>query len=414
LNNKPEKRVNESSEQDFLPFIEQLISHTTRRINEGSNTDWGIPPRDQIKDDVITFGGGIPDPTYLPQKNFFDAFQYIQEFPDDTFFRYGGPVGYEKLRLELATFYSKNSVSYKQDQFILTNGSAGAIELISKTIIDPGDIVIAESPTFSGTLRTFRGYGANVLPVEIDSDGMNIEHLEYLLANNQSKKIKLVYTISNFHNPTGAYLSYERRKHLIALSRKHNFLILDDDAYGEINFTNGSVAPLRDLDSFGNVITAGTFSKTIATGMRVGWICAHEDLAKNILSNRFDMGNSPILHGLISHFMASGAYMEHILKMRGIYEKKLNTLIDSISVEAKKHLDFFVPRGGFFLWLRLKKHSAKDLQKVALNKGLIFPHGSVFFVEDVFHDDYIRLAFSKNSTDELHRGGIILSECLTA
>ena len=112
--------------------------------------------------------------------------------------------------------------------------------------------------------------------------------------------------------------------------------------------------------------------------------------------------------------MAAGAYVEHILKMREIYEKKLSTLIDSISEEAKKHLDFFVPRGGFFLWFRLKKHSAKDLQKVALNKGLIFPHGSVFFVEDVFHDDYIRLAFSKNSTDELHRGGIILSKCLTA
>ena len=400
--------------EEFIdePVIDQIISETTKRINAGNNTDWGIPPRNQLREDVITFGGGIPDPLLLPHKDFLIGFEYMQQFPDDTFFRYGGPVGYEKLRSELASFYSKKSFSYNSDQFIMTNGSAGAIELITKTIIDPGDSIIVESPTFSGTLRTFRGYGANILPVITDSDGMNTESLEQILSSKNAEKIKLVYTISNFHNPTGAYLSKSRREHLIELSKKYNFMILDDDAYGEISFIDKPLTPLRDLDLYGRVITAGTFSKTIATGMRVGWICCNEELAKNILSNRFDMGNSPILHGMISHFMESGSYLKHIHKIKNLYKEKLHTLINAISDDAKEKLDFFIPHGGFFLWLKLLEHSAKNLQELALSKGLVFPHGSVFFADETFHDNYIRLAFSKNSIDELRQGGHILSDCL--
>jgi len=403
---------NERADSIDKSVIDQLISNTTKRINAGNNTDWGIPPRNQLDDNAITLGGGIPDPLLLPHKNFLSGFEYMQQFPDDTFFRYGGPVGYEKLRSELSSFYSKNSFNYYSDQFIMTNGSAGAIELITKTIIDPGDIIIVESPTFSGTLRTFRGYGATILPVSIDHDGMNTDHLEQILMDKKSAKIKLVYTISNFHNPTGAYLSKQRREHLLALAKKYNFMILDDDAYGEISFIEDPILPLRDLDFNGRVITAGTFSKTIATGMRVGWICCNEELAKNILSNRFDMGNSPILHGMISHFMESGEYLKHIQRIRNIYQEKLHTIIDVISEDTENVLDFFVPQGGFFLWLRLLKHSAKDLQKRAVDRGLIFPHGSVFFADDIFHDDYIRLAYSKNSLDELQNGANILLECL--
>jgi 2-aminoadipate transaminase len=305
-------------------------------------------------------------------------------------------------------------MQYDDDQFILTNGSAGAIELVSKTMIDPGDIVIVEAPTFSGSLRTFRGYQANIVSVPTDEGGMNTDVLESVLSKQEAnaKKVKIVYTISNFHNPTGAYFNHDRRKHLMQLAKKYNFIIIDDDAYGEINFTDLSSYPLRDLDDFGHVITVGTFSKTIATGMRVGWICAHPLIAKKILTNRFDMGNSPILHGLIAHFMQSGNYQKHVQKIKKIYAQKMNWLLNSIDQTSKNNLDFFVPNGGFFLWLGLKQQSANRLQKIALKKGLVFPHGSVFFSDDEYQDSFIRLAFSKSSEEELKMSGQILSASL--
>ena len=395
-------------------FLDSLLSKNTIAINAGTNTDWGIPPPEQLSESVIRLGGGIPDPLLIPQDDLLEGFRYLQSFPDDTFFRYGGPVGYELLRKSIAEHYSSNMMQYDDEQFILTNGSAGAIELVSKTMIDPGDIVIVEAPTFSGSLRTFRGYQANIISVPTDENGMDTDVLESVLSKQHTsvKKVKIVYTISNFHNPTGAYLNDDRRKHLIQLAKKYNFIIIDDDAYGEINFTDLSSRPLRDFDQFGHVVTVGTFSKTIATGMRVGWICAHPLIAKKILTNRFDMGNSPILHGLIAHFMQSGNYQKHVQKIKKIYAQKMNWLLNSIDQTSKDNLDFFVPNGGFFLWLGLKQQSANKLQKIALGKELVFPHGSVFFSGDEYQDAFIRLAFSKSSEEELKKSGQILSASL--
>jgi 2-aminoadipate transaminase len=408
---KPQNKIQDTFENIFL---DSLLSKNTIAINAGTNTDWGIPPSEQLSESVIRLGGGIPDPLLIPQDDLRDGFRHIQSFSDDTFFRYGGPVGYELLRKSIAEHYSSSIMQYDDEQFILTNGSAGAIELVFKTIIDPGDIVIVEAPTFSGSLRTFRGYQANIISVPTDENGMDTDALEAILSKQDfsAKKVKIVYTISNFHNPTGSYLNDDRRKHLIQLAKRYNFIIIDDDAYGEINFTDLPSRPLRDFDDFGHVITVGTFSKTIATGMRVGWICAHPLIAKKILTNRFDMGNSPILHGLIAHFMQSGNYQKHVQKIKKIYAQKMNWLLNSIEKTSKDNLDFFVPAGGFFLWLGLKQQSASELQKIALGKKLVFPHGSVFFSGDEYQDSFIRLAFSKSSEDELKKSGQILSASL--
>ncbi|MFB0900926.1 MAG: PLP-dependent aminotransferase family protein [Dehalococcoidia bacterium] len=394
-----------------LKFINSIISNNTIRMTSGTNTDWGMPTKNQLVRETITLGGGIPDPSLIPYTELSKGFDYIKNYTDDTFFRYGGPVGYEILRQELAKHYSSSASMYNGNQFILTNGSAGAIELIIKSIIDPDDVIVVESPTFSGSLRTFRGYQAKILSVPVDEFGMDIDQLEKLLINHK-RKIKLVYTISNFHNPSGVSLSMERRKQLIDLSKKYQFLIIDDDAYGEIGFNNYKYVPLRDMDSQGHVLTVGTFSKTIATGLRIGWICTDENLAKKILANRFDMGNSPILHGIIAHFIQSGEYAKHVKKIQGIYSRKLDVLLDSLNDINDNHIKYFKPNGGFFLWLHFKNASAKKIQNIALKNGLAFPHGSVFFPEDEYKDSYIRLAFSKNSEDELIRSGDILSKSL--
>ena len=392
---------------------EALLSSGARELKPGTATDWGLPASAWAlagSSQAISLAGGIPDPSTLPKAALLEALGEALTSDDNGALTYGGGLGFEGLREQLAERSTRElGLPASAGHFMLTNGSSGGIATVCAALLDRGDIVVSESPTFSGTMRTFRGHGARIVTVPVDEDGCRTDALAEALARLESegRRAKLIYTISNFHNPTGASLALERRRELVRLAAEHGALLLDDDPYGEIHFDEARPPALAALAGGRGVVTVGTFSKTIATGLRVGWIEAEPELIERFTRVRFDMGGSPLLHRMIAGFIESGGYAGHVARMRPLYARKAAALQRGLREYAEPYADFRSPRGGFFLWVRLRDGlSADAVQREALQEGAVFPVGRAFFPDHAERDDdpggdYIRLAYSTASVEDL-------------
>ncbi|MDA0351301.1 MAG: PLP-dependent aminotransferase family protein [Chloroflexi bacterium] len=385
--------------------LDELTSDAVKYLTAGSATDWGMPATIQSPVTPISLGGGIPDPDTLPRAELLAAMDRALDVPDDTPLRYGGGVGYEPLRDALAQRYTRDRhVPVTAEHFLLTNGSAGAIDLVCAAFLSPGDTVISEAPTFSGTLRTFKGRQANIISVGMDEEGLDTTELARVLADleSQGKRAKLIYTISNFHNPAGTSMSLARRYELLRLAAKHGALIVDDDAYGEFFYSDDRPITLSELANVQGVITVSTFSKIMATGLRVGWVHAEPAVIDRVMRMRFEMGNSPLLHHMIYNFMEDGRLDEHIEQMRKVYSQKLNALTSALHEYCEPYMSFRKPEGGFFLWATLQNGlTARDVQREAVMQGVNFPIGHAFFADHQDPGEHIRLAFSWVALDDI-------------
>ena len=391
--------------------LDALVSEGARTLNVGTATDWGLPAsaRGPARE-MIGLAGGIPDPETLPRAELLEAMRRTLTSDDATALTYGGALGFEGLREQLAERSTGElGLPAGPEHFMLTNGSAGGIAAVCDALLDPGDVVVTETPTFSGSVRTFRGHLAEIVTVPTDAEGLDTDALAEVLAQLEShgRRAKLIYSISNFHNPTGATLSVERREALVRLAAEHGAFVLDDDAYGDIYFDEERPPTLAALAGGHGVIAIGTFSKTIATGLRVGWVQAPPALIEHLARVRFDMGNSPLLHRMLSELIASGGYAAHVARMRPLYARKAATLQRALVDYAEPYATFRPPRGGFFLWVELRDGlTAEAVQRAAFEEGVVFPVGHAFFPDR--HDrggEHIRLAYSTASLDALEECG---------
>src|SRR5579883_457615 len=388
--------------------IVEFLTDAARSIGVGSNTDAGTAPAPPPGLNPIQMTGGIPDPATLPREKLLEAMRIVLAETPHEALRYGGFQGFDGLRAALAERSTLNDgIPQGPENFVLTNGSAGGIDLISSTFINPGDVVVAEAPTFSGTLRTFRGHMARLMTVPVDDDGMVVDALEELLERQQraGEPIKAVYTIPNFHNPTGTYLSLPRREKLVELAARHRFLIIEDDAYGQINFGDHVLPNLYALAEGHGVLRACTFSKTIATGLRVGWVQGRADFVDACVRMRFDMGASPLLHRMLAVYVEAGEWERHIDTMRRLYARKCEALCDSLVEWCEPYVRFRRPEGGFFLWLECRAGiEAGTVARYGIEEGVMFSPGRNFFLDG---DDarHLRLAFSTATPEELREAG---------
>ena len=387
--------------------LEALLSAGARGLNPGTATDWGLPASawDPARA-TIGLAGGIPDPSTLPRAQLLEALQRALTAEDTGPLTYGGALGFEGLREQLAERSARElGLPATAEHFMLANGSAGSIATVCAGLLDPGDVVMAEAPTFSGSVRTFRGHQAEIVTVPTDEDGLDTDALAATLArlDGEGRRAKLIYTISNFHNPTGSTLVIERRRQLVTLAAEHGAFILDDDAYGDIYFDEQRPPALAALAGGHGVIAIGTFSKTIATGLRVGWVQADPALIERLARVRFDMGNSPLLHRMLAEFIASGEYEQHVARMRPLYARKAAALQRGLVEHAEPYASFRGPRGGFFLWVRLGEGlTAEAMQRAAFDEGVVFPVGHAFFPERREPGgEHIRLAYSTASVEDL-------------
>jgi 2-aminoadipate transaminase len=367
--------------------------------------DWDPPEGVIPSRPLIRMAIGIPDSNTLPKHQLLEAARKAISKPGEAAFVYGFGLGYKRLRVQLAERYSRlRGSSVNEEWFQLTNGSAGAIDLICRTLINPGDVIITESPTYMGTLRNFRGVMADIHPAPMDKDGLLIDALEELIVSlkNQGKTIKFIYTISTFHNPTGANLSLERRIALLDLAARYEFLILDDDAYGELYFGDQPPATLSALSGGYGVITVGTLSKVLATGLRIGWVHAEPAFIELMGKMRFAMGLNQVAVRMIANYMQDGALDQHVASVRNLYKEKMQRLCEGLAMHAGDFVSFDPPQGGFYLWLKLEGNlKSIDVWRTATEEGVSLTQGTSFFPARDPEGEHLRIAYPWTPIDEL-------------
>jgi DNA-binding transcriptional MocR family regulator len=374
-----------------------LLSEVAESIGVGSSTDQGWAPQVASLIPPIPMSGGIPDPQHLPAKELLEAIRAATEESTADALRYGGTLGFEGLRQALAEKSQReDGLVQGPENFILTNGSSAAIDLVYRTFLRPGDVVIAESPSFSGSLRTIRGNLGRIVPVAMDREGLDTDDLERVLSRLESEgtPAKLLYTVPDYHNPMGTNLSLERRRQLIDVAARHRMLILEDDAYIDLYFEERPLPSLYAIAGGRGVLRAGSFSKTIATGLRTGWVQARADYVQLCNQMRFDMGGSPLIHRALAKYAASGQWEEHSAEVRRLYAAKCEAISEALIDECEPYMRFERPVGGFFLWLEVAPGlSARRVVEAAAEGGLICVPGHHFFL-DKSEDKNIRIAFT--------------------
>jgi 2-aminoadipate transaminase len=371
----------------------------------------------------ILFTAGIPDVKSLPIDGLVAATEAVLREEGAPALQYGGSQGFAGLRDWLAAHWGKiEGQSLTASNFTLTNGSAHALDNICETFLDPGDVVVVEAPSFPGSIRTIRSLGVQVESVPVDDDGLVVEALEELVEKLRlaGRRARLLYAIATFHNPTGATLTLERRQQLLDFCDAEDVLIVEDDAYGELGFEGDQPPSLFSLARGRGVIKIGTFSKIIATGLRVGWCQAAVPVIDALVATRFDMGISPLLTHSIARYAADGRLEAHIEGMRRIYKHKRDLMVSELRERCADAVTWNDPRGGVFLWLKLNEDiDPAALADEARTEGVAYVGGRAFFAGLTAAEapkagsttlsfgaaiDHLRLAYSFTAEDQIQEG----------
>jgi len=388
------------------PF-EPLLS---RRARIG----WGVAvatPRPSMSA-LYEFGGGYPDPASFPYDGMVDATARMMKAEGAAAMTYGEPQGYRGLRELICHKYERfEGFKAEPENIIVANGSGQALALAFSAFIDPGDVVIAEAPTFSGSLNTIRRHGPEILTVPVDDEGIVTAAVrERLLAlRREGRPCKLIYTIVNFQNPAGPSQSLRRRHELIELAHEFGTLILEDDAYGELRFEGETLPPLFALDQGGRVIRAGTLSKILGAGVRIGWLCAPRELVPAFQGFLFGGGVNPFMSRVATYYLRDNL-VEHVERLIDVYRAKRDAMLRGLA-EGLNGTDYVVsrPEGGFFLRMRLPAGTdTKRLSELAVEARVQYTPGPAFFAAGG-GENFIRLAFSYEPPEKCYEGARLLA-----
>jgi len=374
------------------------------RAGSGQAGEWGPPDGVEPIASVLALNIGIPDAASLPRAAMAAALDRVLARADDLALRYDMGAGHLAVREYLADKLSRErGLPVDAAWFQICNGSSGAIDMVVRALIDPGDVIIAEAPTYLGTLRNFRGVLADVRSVPTDADGLCVDALAELVrrCRAEGRRVKLVYTVAAFQNPTGRTLSASRRVALLELGAREGFFVLDDDVYGDLYYdapSAGSPPPpaLSALGGGHGVITVGSFSKVLATGLRIGFVHARPELLARLGRMRFEMGNNPLALHMLAELARSGELDAHVQAVRALYKDKMARLSSALERAGSRHLRFVRPHGGFYLWPELLGGlDAERVWRAAYRQGVSVNPGFAFFADKRDPTgEHLRLAFS--------------------
>lgn len=374
--------------------IERLLAPVTRAL--GAPTSLSPLPYD--------LNAGVPDAASLPARELAEATRRALEADPAGTLTYGGALGYEPLRAWIANRYREETgLDVTSAQITLTSGSAQAIDNIAATFLAPGDVVITGAPTYPGAIRSFIARGARIVDVPQDEDGLVMTALGDTLASLRAagESVKLIYVIANYDNPSGATLPVERRVELARLAAEHKVLVVEDDAYTGIDLEGPPPTSLYQIARGQGILRVGTFSKTIATGLRVGWVLAAPAAIRALAFMRFDNGSAPFVHRAVYEYLQMGAYDPHVERLRAIYRERRDTAMAALLEHCGDHIEVDTPRGGFFLWLRLRNGMrAADVFEAAKRHGVAVTPGTGYYPNGG-GEDRIRLVFSVLPPEQL-------------
>lgn len=361
---------------------------------------------------VISLSAGNPAPEAFPAKEIAEiSARLFAERPIDAL-QYSVTEGYQPLRDQLTAYMKrKHHIGRDFDNILITSGAQQIMDLATKSLLNEGDVVLCEAPSFIGSLNTFRSYSARLRGIEMEADGMNMAELEKALA--EEKNVRFIYTIPNFQNPAGITMSWEKRKQLYALAKKYQVLIIEDNPYGDLRFQGEHIEAVKSLDEDGLVIYAGSFSKVISPGMRVGYaIAPKEILQKMIVCKQGEDVHTNIWSQMIcSEFMAKYDFEAHLKQLREIYKRKTKIATDALDQYLAPKITYHPIEGGLFLWCTLPDGvDMTDFCKQAVLRKVCVVPGNAFLTDETQPCQSFRINFSTPTDEQLVRGIQILGE----
>ncbi|HET9697554.1 MAG TPA: PLP-dependent aminotransferase family protein [Terriglobales bacterium] len=362
--------------------------------------------------DVISFGGGLPAPEVFPVQRFQDACQKVLADKGAAALQYSTTEGYLPLREAIAANLQRYGILATADNVMLTSGSQQALDLIAKLLINRGDRILVEAPTYLGALQAFNVFGPDYVCVPTDNDGLRTDLLEEALRSGP----KFMYILPNFQNPSGVTLSLSRREELVFLSDKYGIPLIEDDPYGQLRYEGEHIAPLIVLDrvnlrrdhgySLGNVIYLSTFSKTLAPGIRLGWIVAPAEVINKLvqLKQGADLHTSTF-NQMVAYEVAKENFLdEHVKHIRQVYRQRRDVMLAALKKYFPSEVTWTHPSGGLFLWITMPEGvDCNELLMTAIHQNVAFVPGDCFFPDGEGKRN-MRLNFSNAKPEQIEEG----------
>ncbi|MGI8689668.1 MAG: PLP-dependent aminotransferase family protein [Thermomicrobiales bacterium] len=352
---------------------------------------------------TISLGAGAPAPELFPVALFRRAMDEALDMHGPDLFVYGAVQGWLPLREALVEWMARGGIRTTAEQVVVLHGSQQGLDLIARVLLEPGDAVVVESPTYLGALSVFRGAGARLLPVALDEDGMRMDLLEQILARHRPK---FIYTLPTYQNPTGVTMPLARRHALLALAARYGVPTIEDDPYGDLHYGDEPPPRLAALDRRGLVIYLSTMSKLFLPGLRLGWLAAPPPVAEAVTLARQNSDvhpNSATQH-ILHTFLTRGWLAEHVAALRPAYQSRRDAMLAALDRMAPAGMTWSEPVGGYFLWCHLPSGMrAEALAIEAAREGVSFVVGTAFSPSGNARDA-IRLNFTGASEDEITEG----------
>lgn len=366
--------------------------------------------------EIISFAGGMPNPDTFPTSIILEITKELLLQPPSETLQYGITEGQTSLRSALAGLMKKRRVSCGPENFVVTSGAQQGIDLVSQLLLESGRTVITEAPTFIAALIGFRGYGADIHGVALDRDGIIVDQLDDWLKKRprSDSRPTMIYVIPNFQNPSGVTMSEGRRRALIDVANEYDLVILEDDPYYDLRFEGDHQKPVKAFDDEGRVIYAGSFSKILSPGLRIGWIAAAEPVARKIamIKQTVDVSTNVLSQRIANEYISRGHLEHHLPNIRELYGHKRNVMLSSLDEHFPNDATWTRPEGGMFLWVELPEALDTDiLQKKALERKVAFVPGRLFF-PDGSGKNTMRLSYSHPPDDKIRIGIARLGEVI--
>jgi 2-aminoadipate transaminase len=361
--------------------------------------------------DIISFAPGFPDPEMFAWSEFREIAADLLSGSDGSVLQYGPTRGYKPLLAALLEILAQRGVSVSQEQLLVTTGSQQGLDLVARVLTDPGDVVLVELPSYTGAISAFRNVQAEMVGVRQEAEGIDLDNLDAVLRRLRAdgRRVRFLYVVPNFQNPTGLILGREKRRRLLEWAARQNVLIVEDDPYRDLYFEDAGetdIRPIKADDREGRVIYLSSFSKTLAPGYRVAWIAAPAALAGKfeMAKQASDLCTGELDQRIVYEAYTRGVLARHVPLLRKHYRHKRDVMVAALTRELGQDAKWPTPQGGFFLWATLPGGIDSDAMiPEAVERGVVYVAGTAFFV-DGSGADTIRLSFSAPTPERIDEG----------
>lgn len=361
----------------------------------------------------IRLNSGYPQPVLVPSIEIKEAVARLIDEEQDLPLHYIGSPRIPELKKFIQQRMQKREVVLSEEELLVTSGACQAIDLISRILLDDEAVVAIEAPTYMEALEVFGNYTEHFMDVPIDANGLDTDRFEEMLADKEAKGEtlpRLLYTIPTFQNPTGTTMTLERRKKVLELAERYDFLVLEDDAYGELAFGE-QARLLKAMDPGNRVLYVGSLSKVVAPGMRIGWVAGAEELVTAMGWFKKDL-HHPFAQATMASYLEGLDFDGHLQELQDAYQRKSSVMVAALEKFLPKSVSWYTPGGGYFVWVQVPGVDTVQMLPEALAAGVAYVPGRYFFLNQEEGREFLRLSFSYADEEQIVKGIELLGQVI--